>query len=105
MKRRKRKPIQDKTRKQRVQCFVNKIKYLRDSKYYKNNYVVVAHWDSTVRRFYSCIFCSDSPRYSIYNKRKHDKFNQKVHGGNFCSECLNVLEEITGTTFLYDYCS
>lgn len=101
---RKRKPIKKETKVKRVKDFIQQIKYLRDPKYYKNNLIVVAHFESTVAREGACRFCGESPQYSVFNKRITHNFIKRCHGGYFCYDCLKILEEQIGTVFEYDYC-
>lgn len=105
MKANKHKQISDKTRKSRIQTFIDSNKYLNDFKYYKNNYLIVAHGESIVCQKYTCRFCWNLPAYCIHNKRITHTFCKEIHHGYFCDECLKVLEDIIDYKFKREYCS
>jgi hypothetical protein len=79
-----------------IKSTIEKNKYLRDEKYYKNNVKLVAHFQSTTATYSYCYFCGEKGGAvnSIYNKRKGKLFDNKALVLNhFCSDCEKLLND------------
>lgn len=97
--------ITQKTREQRIRNFITNNKYLSNSKYHKNNYVSVAHWESWTAqgKCGGCIICSQNPRYQFHNKRMTHTICKEIHSGNLCGSCFEEVEKQMGVSFKKDY--
>lgn len=92
------------TKEQKIQktiiTYIEQNKFLKDSKYYKNNYWSWAAWDSWAAQGKAggCGLCScKSYNGSLRNKRYHDK--HKSISRNLCFDCVNKIEEIINHKF------
>jgi len=91
----------------RLNEFIEKNKYLKDSKYYKNNVISVAAWDSWAAQGQggSCSCCgSGYYNGSLENKRRSRKSGKNGWMCNeichLCDNCLKEIQEKIGYRFL-----
>lgn len=92
------KELKQETIEQRIRYFIKKIKFLSNIKYYKNNRVSCAAYDSWAARGQAggCRICnSNCYNYTLHNNRntgkhKHWHFNEF---GKICSRCYTELEK------------
>lgn len=107
MKRRTRDEIRDDKRPKNVTEFIQRNKYLRDEKYYKNNYWSWADWQSWAAQGKAggCGCCGVG-HYNAHlcNKRSamysHKRENHCKHvSSNLCSQCANEITKQIGIEF------
>lgn len=91
-------------REKRIGGIIQSNKFLRDPKYFKNNYWSMAAWDSWAAQGKAggCSGCGVG-YYSatLHNKRRTTMLGGgeafcKEASGNFCCDCLNFIEIKTG---------
>ncbi len=95
-----------------IQDFIKKNKYLNDSKYFKNNYWSVAHFDSWAAKGQAggCSCCNENYyQYTLHNKRASTKKGGrnsycKDVSNNLCFECYKRIEENINFKFQNNYC-
>lgn len=95
------KAIKQETRIKNVSDLVLKCKFLRDNKYFKNNKVSMAAWDSWAASGQAggCDTCNvGHHNYGLHNKRfskghKGDGAWSWNEFGRLCSECYSELEK------------
>jgi hypothetical protein len=94
----------------RVQGEIDKIKFLNDPKYFKNNYWNIAHFESWAARGQDggCQNCNNHYyNASLYNKRHNNKHSS--HGNwrqeivKICYSCKKIFEEKIGVEFIHKY--
>ena len=93
------------TRKQRIKAFIERCKFFKEHKYFKNNKVSCAAYDSWAARGQAggCDICKkESYNYSLHNKRntgihKHWAFGDLAH---LCEECYIELESQCNYKFI-----
>jgi hypothetical protein len=94
----------------RVKGKIDKIKFLNDPKYFKNNYWDIAHFESWAAngKAGGCHCCNNNYyNASLHNKRHNDKHSS--HGNwrkcimKVCGDCKRIFEEKIGAEFIHRY--
>lgn len=109
--RRTREQIRIDNRPKAVEKYVLGNRYLRESKYHKNNYWSVAHWQSWAAQGKAggCGICGEG----YYNATLHNKRKNTDRGGkkswlptvscNVCGECMRLIEQQLGVELRKSY--
>lgn len=88
---------------------IDRIKYLKDKKYYKNNIWSMAHWDSSAARGYAggCSCCSAKHYNGRLENKRNTGENNNIYSnwkgnritGKLCHKCIEKIEEIINYKF------
>jgi hypothetical protein len=91
---------------QRIKMLVDKNKFLSNPKYYKNNIVLVPHFESISARTEHCSVCGERGCETIHNKRIAKCFDDrsKLIYGQYCSVCIDAIENHITFRFNREYC-
>lgn len=109
--RRTREQIRIDNRPKKVEKYISENRYIKDSKYHKNNYWSWAHWESWAAQGKDggCGICGERH----YNATLRNKRYKTAKGGrkpflnyvscHCCSECVDLIEKNIGVQFKRDY--